>query len=142
MIDCVPVGVPGRFVILACALALVCAPSASAAARDLSVSVSKLMVPLRLKSGTKVSFGVRYVVHGPATRTALATVELVLSSPTNRYRVASLPAKVRPAIWKWSVRDTLPELGPGRYSAVATVTLRRSGKRISRTISRVIVRVS
>jgi hypothetical protein len=142
VLDCVPVGVPGRFVILACALALVCAPAAPAAPRDLSVRVSKLAVPLRLKSGTKVSFGVRYVVQGPATRRAMATVELVLSSPTNRYRVASLPAKVRPAIWKWSVRDTLPELGPGRYSAVATVTLRRSGKQISRVIRRLTVRVS
>ena len=33
------------------------------------------------------------------------------------YRVQSLPAQVRPAIWKWNVQDTIPRSPPGTYSA-------------------------
>jgi hypothetical protein len=136
------VGAPGRSVVIACAAVLVVAPAAVGATRDLTVSVSRLSVPTQLRSGKPVTFGVRYIVRGPARKTATATVELQLNSKTNNYTVSSLPAKVRPAIWKWDVKDTLPQLGPGRYRAIATVTLKRSGKAISTTRRSITVSVS
>jgi hypothetical protein len=136
------VGVPGRSVVIACTAALVLAPAAATATRDLTVGISRLSVPVKLRSGQPVSFGVRYVVRGPATRTAMATVVLQLTSKTNRYRVSSLPARVRPAIWKWDVKDTLPRLAAGKYTAIATVTLRRSGKAIYTTRRTIGVSVS
>jgi len=43
-------------------------------------------------------------------------------------------AKVRPAIWRWTVQDTLPPaFSTGRYRAIATITLTRAGKLIART---------
>jgi hypothetical protein len=136
------VGAPGRSLVIASALVLAFAPAAAGANGDLTVSVSRLSVPSQLQSGKHVSFGVRYIVRGPETRTAMATVVLRLESKTNTYRVASVPARVRPAIWKWDVADTLPQLGPGKYRATATVTLRRAGKSIFTTSRAITVSVS
>ncbi|MDX6566773.1 MAG: hypothetical protein QOE10_2435 [Gaiellales bacterium] len=125
-------GAPRRSLAIACALVVAIVPAAGATS-DLTVSVSRLSVPSTIQSGKTVTFGVRYVVRGPAARSAFATVVLELNG-TSRYRVASLPAKVRPAIWKWNVQDTLPPaFSAGRYRAVATITLTRSGKKIAGT---------
>jgi hypothetical protein len=124
------VGATRRSLAIACALVLAIVPAAAGATRDLTVSVARLTVPASLQSGQPVSFGVRYVVRGPAVRRAMATVTLRLSG-ASVYRVSSLPAKVRPAIWKWDVRDTLPALTPGTYRAVATIMLTRGGKTIA-----------
>jgi hypothetical protein len=130
------VGAPRRSLAIACALVVAIVPAAAGATSDLTVSVSRLSVPPTIQSGKTVTFGVRYIVRGPAARSALATVVLELNG-TSRYRVTSLPAKVRPAIWKWNVQDTLPPaFSAGRYRAVATITLTRSGKMIARTSSR------
>ena len=131
MLDCCPVGAPRRSLAIACALVLAVVVPAAAATRDLTVAVSQLTAPKTARGGKAVSFGVRYVVRGPDRRRALATVVLVLTRGKNRYTVSSLPARVRPAIWKWDVKDTLPPLAPGTYSAVATVKLTRSGATIS-----------
>jgi hypothetical protein len=109
-------------------------PAAFGAKRDLTVRVSHLTVPTTLKSGTKTTFGVRYIVRGPTSRSAIATVSLVFRG-SNSYRINSLPAKVRPAIWRWSVQDRVPALAAGRYQATATVTLKRAGKTISHATS-------
>jgi hypothetical protein len=137
-----PVGALRSLTIACALLALVPATvSAQGAAGDLTVSVSRLDVPARIKGGKPASFGVRYIVRGPTTRTAFATVDLSLTGP-NVYRVNSLPAKVRPAIWKWNVQDTMPAgLAAGKYVAVATVTLKRAGKTIARTSSSQSLRV-
>jgi hypothetical protein len=124
------VGAPRRSLAIACALVLASVPAAIGANRDLTATVARLSVPSPLKSGARVTFGVRYVVRGPSSRTALATVRLVLRGDS-RYTVNSLPATVRPAIWKWSVRDTVPALAPGSYQAIATITLTRAGKTIA-----------
>jgi hypothetical protein len=134
------VGATRRSLAIACALVLAVVPAAAGATRDLRVSDAILTVPSTLQSGQAVSFGVRYVVRGPAERRALATVRLRLSG-ASVYRVSSLPAKVRPAIWKWDVRDTLPALTPGTYSAVATITLTRGGKAIASATKRKTVTV-
>jgi hypothetical protein len=134
------VGAPRRSLAIACALALVLVPAAYGAKRDLTVSVAHLTVPTTLKSGKKATFGVRYIVHGPSSRSAIATVTLVLRG-SNKYTVNSLPAKVRPAIWRWSVQDTVPALAAGIYKATATVTLTRAGKTIDRATRITSVRV-
>jgi hypothetical protein len=128
-----------RSLTIACALALVlavvpAAVSAHGVKGDLTVSVSRLDVPARITGGQLASFGVRYVVRGPRSRTATATVNLRLTG-ANVYRVDSLPARVRPAIWGWTVQEKMPLMRPGQYRAVATVTLSRAGKTISRTTS-------
>jgi hypothetical protein len=124
------VGAPRRSLAIACALVLASVPAAIGANRDLTATVARLTVPTTLKSGSRVTFGVRYIVRGPRSRTARATVRLVLRGDS-RYTVASAPATVRPAIWKWSVQDTVPALAPGRYVATATITLTRAGKTIT-----------
>jgi hypothetical protein len=129
-----------RSLAIACALVFALVPAAVGAKRDLTVRVARLSVPATLKSGTKATFGVRYIVRGPTSRSALATVKLVLRG-SNVYTVTSLPAKVRPAIWRWSVRDTVPALAAGRYQAIATITLTRAGKTIAHTTSTRSVRV-
>lgn len=139
MLDCEPVGATRRSLAIACALVVVLVPAAAGASSDLTVSVSRLSVPSTIPSGKTVNFGVLYIVRGPTTRSAFATVVLRLNGPSSHYTVTSLPAKVRPAIWRWSVQDTLPvTFSSGRYRAVATVTLTRSGKTIARTTSRTI----
>jgi hypothetical protein len=125
------VGATRRSLAIACALVLAIVPAAAGAKADLTVSVSRLTVPPTLQGGQKVAFGVRYVVRGPAGQRALATVALKLTSEGSLYTVESLPAKVRPAIWKWDVQDTLPALTPGTYRALVTITLTRAGKRIA-----------
>jgi hypothetical protein len=135
VLDCTPVGAL-RSLTIACALVLASVPVAVGASSDLTVAVSRLDVPTKIKGGKLASFGVRYVVRGPSARTALATVILDLTGPNNNsYHVDSLPAKVRPAIWRWNVQDTMPQLATGQYRAIATVTLTRAGKTISRTTS-------
>jgi hypothetical protein len=134
------VGAPRRSLAIACALALVLVPAAFGAKRDLTVKVAHLNVPATLKSGTKATFGVRYIVRGPSSRSAIATVTLVLRG-SNKYTVNSLPAKVRPAIWRWSVQDTVPALAAGSYKATATITLTRAGKTIAHASSTKSVRV-
>ena len=119
------------FSALIAVLALVLVPAASAATGDLSVSVGQLTSPSKIKLGKTVGFGVRYTVRGPAAKRAKATVVLVLSDKRNRYRITSLPADVRPAIWIWRVTDTLPvTLMSGAYTVTATVTLRRGSVQI------------
>jgi hypothetical protein len=141
VLHCHPVGVPRRALTIACALVLAFVPAAIGAQRDLTVTISRLTVPARVTSGSSVSFGVRYVVRGPQGRRAVARVTLVLRGE-NPFTFSSNPALVRPAIWKWNVKDTVPALAPGPYRAVATVTLRRSGKTISRAVKQVSVRVA
>jgi hypothetical protein len=113
-------------------LALV--PAASGAVGDLTVTVQQLrVVPSTIERGKPVSFAVSYTVRGPQKQRAQATVELELTGPRNRYQVASRPATVRPAIWQWSVTDSLPvALSAGSYNVVATITLVRGKTRISR----------
>jgi hypothetical protein len=135
VLDCTLVGAL-RSPIIACALVLASVPVAVSARGDLTVTVARLDVPASIKGGELASFGVRYIVRGPSSRTALATVVLDLNGATNTtYNANSLPARVRPAIWKWNVRDTMPRLAPGPYRAIATVTLTRAGKTIARTRS-------
>jgi hypothetical protein len=141
VLDCTPVGAPRRSLTIACGLALAFVPSAIAAKGDLSVSVARLTVPPRIQSGKTVSFGVRYIVRGPSSRRAMARVKLVLRGE-NRFSFSSNPARVRPAIWKWEVQDTVPALAPGTYVAVTTVTLTRSGKVISTARRQARVRVT
>jgi hypothetical protein len=126
------VGATRLSVVCACALALVIAPGSVAATGDLAVSVSRLEVPARIVTGKRTTLSVRYVVHGPASRRAKATVVVVLLGTSNQYRISSNATMVRPAIWNWGWRDALPkELGKGRYRVTATVRLTRSGKTIS-----------
>jgi hypothetical protein len=142
VLDCEPVGATRRSLAIACALVVVFVPAAAGARSDLTVSVSRLSVPATIKSGKAVKFGVLYTVRGPAARSAVATVVLQLNG-TSSYTVTSLPAKVRPAIWRWNVQDTLPAVfSAGRYRAVATITLTRSGKTIARASRTATVRVS
>ncbi len=144
MLDCSPVGAPSRALTIACALVLALVPVAAGANRDLRVSVSRLTVPAKLASGKAVSFGVLYTVRGPAARRAQATVRLVLNSDNNTstYTVTSLPATVRPAIWRWRVTDKLPALKPGSYVATATITLRRGAKVVASTAKTANVQVT
>jgi hypothetical protein len=115
-----------RFPALVAVLAVVLVPAAAGATNDLSVGVGQLTLPSKITLGRSVSFGVRYTVRGPAAKKAKATVVLVLSDRRNRYRITSLPADVRPAIWVWRVSDRLPDtLEKGAYTVTATVTLRR-----------------
>jgi hypothetical protein len=118
---------------VACASVLALVPAAAGAAGDLSVTVQQLRVsPRPIERGAPVSFAVSYTVRGPNTRRAEATVVLQLTGARNRYRVTSRPATVRPAIWKWSVTDSLPSaLSAGPYDVVATVTLVRGNTRIA-----------
>ena len=134
VLDCTLVGAL-RSLTIACALVLAPVPAAFGARGDLTVTVSRLDVPTKITGGKLASFGVRYIVRGPSSRTALATVILNLNgaNTNNSYIANSLPARVRPAIWKWNVQDTMPQLAPGQYRAVATVTLMRGGKRIAST---------
>jgi hypothetical protein len=128
------VGATRLSVVCACALALVIAPTSVAATGDLTVSVSRLEVPAKIVTGKRTSLSVRYVVHGPASRRAKATVKVVLlgTSTNNKYQISSNATLVRPAIWDWGWRDALPKvLGKGLYRVTATVTLTRSGKTIS-----------
>jgi nitrogen fixation protein FixH len=135
VLDCEDVGATRRSLAIACALAVVIVPAAAGAKSDLTVSVSRLSVPATIQSGKTVKFSVLYVVRGPTTQSAQATVVLKLIG-TDHYSVTSLPARVRPAIWRWNVQDTLPAVfSAGRYRAVATITLRRSGKTIAHTTS-------
>jgi hypothetical protein len=114
-------------------MALAFVPAASGATGDLTVTVSKLNVQPTIERGKPVRFGVTYAVRGPLKRRARATVALALTGPRSRYTVASAPASVRPAIWKWSVTDTLPPgLIPGKYRVVATITLVRGTTRVAR----------
>jgi hypothetical protein len=131
VLDCGPVGATRRSLAIACALVFAIVPAAAGAKADLTVSVSRLTVPAALQGGQKVRFGVRYVVRGPAGQRALATVRLRLTGVGSLYTVSSLPARVRPAIWKWDVQDTLPALTPGAYRAIVTITLTRAGKKIA-----------
>jgi hypothetical protein len=110
-------------------------PAALGATGDLTVTVSRLDVPAKITGGKLASFGVLYIVRGPSSRTALATVILNLNgaNTNSSYIANSLPARVRPAIWRWNVQDTMPQLAPGQYRAVATVTLTRAGKKIAIT---------
>jgi hypothetical protein len=126
------VGATRLSVVCACALALVAAPSSVAATGDLAVSISRLQVPAKITRGKTTTLSVRYVVRGPASRRARATVVVVLAGANNRYQISSKSTTVRPAIWSWGWKDALPKvLGKGRYSVTATVTLTRSGKTFS-----------
>lgn len=133
-------GAPRRSLTIACGLVLAFVPSAVGATGDLTVRVSVLAVPAKIQSGKTVRFGVRYIVRGPDSRRAMATVKLVLRGE-NRFSFTSRAARVRPAIWKWEVQDTVPALAPGKYVAVTTVTLTRSGKVISTAHGQAAVRV-
>ena len=130
----------------AIAMALAFVPAASGATGDLTVTVSRLNVQPTIERGKPVSFGVTYTVRGPVKRRALAKVALALTGRAGqrtRYTVASRPATVRPAIWKWSVTDTLPPgLTPGKYRAVATITLMRGKTRVARALRTATVTVS
>ena len=127
-------------------MALAFVPAASGATGDLTVTVSKLNVQSTIQRGKPVRFGVTYTVRGPLKRRALATVALSMTPQAGqrtRYTVASRPATVRPAIWKWSVTDTLPPgLTPGRYRVVATITLKRGKTRVARATRTATVTVS
>ncbi len=126
------VGATRLSVVCACALALVAAPGSVAATGDLTVSVSRLQVPAKIVTGKTTTLSVRYVVRGPASRRAKATVMVVLLGTTNRYQISSRPTMVRPAIWSWGWKDALPKaIGKGRYHVTATVTLTRDGKTLS-----------
>jgi hypothetical protein len=128
------VGAKRLFLAIACALAVVPVTAASGAAGDLGVSVARLQLPTKARHGQPASFGVRYVVRGPATRRANALVTLSLLGPSYHYKIVSNPTTVHPATWNWSVTDRLPKgLTKGRYRVVALVTLQRSGKVVSRT---------
>jgi hypothetical protein len=117
-------------------MALAFVPAASGATGDLTVTVSKLNVQSTIERGKPVRFGVTYTVRGPLKRHALATVALALTGQRTRYTVASAPATVRPAIWKWSVTDTLPSgLTAGKYRVVATITLVRGTRQVARARS-------
>lgn len=130
-------------VLCACALALVLAPGAAGAEGDLAVSISRLDVPAKIATGKTTTLSVRYVVHGPATRRAMATVVLVLLGHGNRYSISSNAKLVRPAIWIWGWKDSLPKvLDPGSYKVTATVTLQRSGRTISTATGHRTTRVS
>jgi hypothetical protein len=119
---------------IACSMALAFVPVAAGATGDLAVSVSRLKVPTKIRIGSPASFAVRYVVRGPATRRANAMVQLTLQSPSNRYRIESNPARVYPAIWSWSVTDTLPgSIAKGPYKIIVQVTLQRNGKVVAQT---------
>jgi hypothetical protein len=121
---------------IACALAVVPVTAASGASGDLGVSVSRLQVPAGARHGQTVRFAVRYVVRGAATRRANALVTLSLLGTSYHYRIVSNPTTVHPAIWSWSVTDRLPTaLTKGSYKVVALVTLRRSGKLVSKATS-------
>lgn len=123
-------------------MALAFVPAASGATGDLTVTVSKPSVQPTIRRGKPVRFGVTYTVRGPLKRRARATVALALTGQPTRYTVASRPATVRPAIWKWSVTDTLPPgLDAGTYKLVVTITLVRGKTRVAqaRTNSRVTV---
>jgi hypothetical protein len=123
------VGATRLFPALVAVLALVLVPAATAATGELTVGVGKLTAPSTITLGKPASFGVRYTVRGPLAKRAEATVVLVLADKRNRYRITSLPAKVRPAIWVWRVVDTLPtSLAKGAYTVTATVTLSRGKK--------------
>jgi uncharacterized protein (DUF2141 family) len=128
---------------VACASVLALVPAAAGAAGDLTVTVQQLRVsPATIVRGKPVSFAVSYTVRGPNTRRAQATVNLQLTGTRNRYQVASRPATVRPAIWKWSVTDSLPSaLSAGTYNVVATVTLKRGNTRIWRADKKMTVTV-
>jgi hypothetical protein len=125
------VGATRRSLAIACALVFAIVPAAAGAKGDLTVKVAHLTVPATLQGGKKVGFGVRYEVRGPAALRAMAKVELRLTGVGSLYTVSSLPARVRPAIWKWDVQDTLPALTPGTYRAIVTITLTRAGKTIA-----------
>jgi hypothetical protein len=123
------VGAVRLFLAPVAALTLVLVPTAVGAPSDLSVSVGTLTAPPRIALGNTVPFSVRYTVQGPAAKRADATVVLVLADKRNRYRITSLAAKVRPAIWVWRVTDTLPKsLDRGAYTVTATVMLKRNKK--------------
>jgi hypothetical protein len=141
VLDCTPVGALRRALTIACALVLAFVPAAIGANGDLTVTVSRLTVPPRIQSGKTVTFGVRYIVRGPSSRRATAKVTLVLRGE-NRFSFSSNAARVRPAIWKWEVQDTVPALAPGTYTAVTTVTLSRAGKTISSATRTAPVRVA
>jgi hypothetical protein len=128
------VGAKRLSVAIACALAVVPVTAALGATGDLGVSVARLQLPAKARHGQPASFAVRYVVHGPASRRANALVTLTLTGPSYHYKIVSNPTTVRPATWSWSVTDRLPTaLTKGRYKVVALVTLKRSGKLVSRT---------
>jgi hypothetical protein len=118
---------------VACAMVLAFVPAASGATGDLTVTVSQLDVQTTIERGKPVSFGVTYTVRGPAKRRAQAMIALVLTgSQRIGYKLKSLPATVRPAIWEWSVTDKLPpELSAGKYKVVATITLVRGTTRVA-----------
>ncbi|MEO9173887.1 MAG: hypothetical protein ABI317_00130 [Gaiellales bacterium] len=126
-----------------CALAVGVVPAASGATGDLAVTVARLKVPTKIVRGEQTSFVVRYVVRGPADKRASATVTLTLKGSANRYQFVSRPATVRPAIWSWSVTDSLPKtLSTGKYSVIARVTLKRSGKLVGHTSATVKATIS
>jgi hypothetical protein len=133
------VGAKRLSVAITCALVFALVPAAGAATGDLGVAVARLTVPAKIVRGKPTSFVVRYVVRGPANRRAKAKVTLTLSSTANRYRIVSNPLTVHPAIWSWSVTDSLPtSLTQGKYKVIVLVTLQRSGKLVghtSRTVS-------
>ena len=117
VLHCGPVGATRLLSAVAFAMALAFVPAASGATGDLTVTVSTLNVQSTIQRGKPVTL--RRDLHRarPAQRRALATVALALTGQAGqrtRYTVASRPATVRPAIWKWRVTDTLPRaLHPG-----------------------------
>jgi hypothetical protein len=137
------VGATRLSVVCACALALVIAPASVAATGDLAVSVSRLEVPVKIATGKRTTLSVRYVVHGPASRRAKATVVVVLLGASNKYQISSNATVVRPAIWNWAWKDVLPKaLAKGRYRVTATVRLTRSGKTIATAMRRMSTQLS
>jgi hypothetical protein len=118
---------------MSAALLLAVVPSAAGAKGDLSVAVGKLQPPKTIQIGQSARFTVRYIVRGPLTRRASATVSLLLDDGRNRYLIRSAPARVSPAIWTWTVTDQLPpKFTAGDYTVTATVTLKRNSKSLAR----------
>jgi hypothetical protein len=122
------VGAPRLSIAISAAVLLVAGASPAASAKgDLSVTVGKLVPPKSITLGRSATFTVRYIVRGPLTRKASATVRLLVEDGRNRYLIRSNPKAVTPAIWTWTVRDELPmQFDTGDYRVTATVTLKRN----------------
>jgi hypothetical protein len=121
------VAAPRLLLAVPAALILTAVPTAAGAKGDLSVAVGRLQPPKVITLGKSAKFTVRYIVRGPLTRRATATVSLLLQNGRNRYLIRSASATVSPAIWTWTVTDELPDkFDAGSYTVTATVRLTRN----------------
>ncbi len=135
VLHCGPVGATRLLSAIACAMALAFVPAASGATGDLTVTVSTLNVQSTIQRGKPVTLRRDLhrarPAHAARARHRRARADRTAGQRT-RYTVASRPATVRPAIWKWSVTDTLPPaLAAGTYKVVATITLVRGKTRVA-----------